>query len=105
MAKLLDVSDSEGQEILIAVKSSEDQIHAVGLADLPVVKVNATLDDALRRARGVSKSFVAAMKDLPIDEAELEFGLAFTAKGNIYIAEAEAEASLKITIKLKNLKP
>jgi hypothetical protein len=60
-----------------------------------------TFDAALARLKPAADAVVAQLKTLTHvpDHVEVEFGIKFGAKGNAYLAAADAEANFKVTLK------
>jgi hypothetical protein len=46
----------------------------------------------------LTEAFEALYREGKAKNAEVEFGLSFTGKGNIYVVETSAQASLKVKI-------
>jgi hypothetical protein len=48
----------------------------------------------------LATGFAEAIKDAPVESAELQFSLQFTAKGNLYVVETETQGAVQITLKM-----
>jgi hypothetical protein len=60
-----------------------------------------TFEAALARIKPAADAVVTQLKSLAHvpDNVEVEFGIKFGAKGNAYLAAADAEANFKVTLK------
>ncbi len=63
-----------------------------------VEKLDRTLAQVLSVVGQIAKDFETAVTDAPVSSAVLEFGLQMTAKGKLYVVEAEAQGSIKVTL-------
>lgn len=96
MPQLIRVNSEKG-ELLIAVRTPDDRLAAAGaVTDKVLETVDTTLDSVFQTARLVSDSFSRVIAGQQLKGAELEFGLNFSMKGNIYLVESAAEASIKV---------
>ena len=70
--------------------------------------VNNAWEEAKKTIVAMSEDLVGAVKSIDKkvtpDEFTLEFGLKFSADGNVFVASASAEASLQITMKYTHSK-
>jgi hypothetical protein len=99
MPKLLTFDSPNGQ-VHIAVRTAEDTIAAVSVVDDAIEMAEKSLDEALAIVTKISDSVFSALsksQHAP-SSTEVEFGLQFTAKGTIYVVEAQAEASLNVKL-------
>jgi hypothetical protein len=85
--------------------------EATSVLDSAGDRVMEAFDRAKSVISGVAASTVDVIKDIassPVahpDKVEVEFGLSFSAKGNVIVAGASAEATLKVTLKYQVGKP
>src|SRR5690349_1782575 len=98
MAKLISTESGEG-EVIILVPEPGEMITAVGVIDHAVSRVEGALQEALRMAKRVANDFHHTLAEASISEAELEFGVGLTTKGNVYIAQAEGQVSFKMKLR------
>ena len=103
--KLLELNTEDGSTILVAVEIPEEAVKPVDrFGDLAIEKVDrnfeAVKDLIIRSCRPLTDAFQALYTESQSQatSAEVEFGINFTGKGNIYLMEASGGASLKIKI-------
>ena len=99
-AKLLEF-DSDVGTVLVAVAASPGELAPVGKAADVVERIATSMGDVLAIAGGVAKGFADAIADAPVETAELEFGLQFTAKGSLYIVATEAQGAIRVTLQVR----
>lgn len=98
----------DGSKVLVGVHVSvdPDEIRQVGFFDFlkskpePVDKNFSALSDMILR---YSKPIVTSLEQLcteevPLQKATAEFGLSFDLAGNIFLVEASAGASIKVSL-------
>ena len=108
MRKLIEMRYNNGNKVLVGVDipANPEEIRHVGALDFlkgisePVDKDFNELSDMILR---YSKPIVASFEQLgtekaPLKKATAEFGLSFTGTGNIYLVEASAQASIKVSL-------
>lgn len=102
MNKLIEVSSPDGT-VLVAVRAAAGSINPTASLDETIERVGASVDEAFAVVERVVSSFTSHVKKFgeSLTEAEIEMGLAFTAKGSVYVVEAEAAATFKVTLKFK----
>lgn len=101
--KLLELDTEDGGTILVAVDVPESAVAPVSLnAELPIERVERTFDSVkdliVRGCRPLTQAFRQLHEETQAVNAEVEFGINFTAKGNIYLVESTGQASLKIKV-------
>lgn len=101
--KLLKLTTEDGGTILVAVEVPEGAVTRITKSgELPIEKVDQKFDDLkeviLRSCRPLTKAFQVLHQQGQAASAEVEFGLNFTAKGNIYLVESASEAALKVKV-------
>jgi hypothetical protein len=102
MNKLIEMNSPDGT-VLIAVRAAEGAINPTASLDETIERVGASVDEAFDVVEKVVKSFNEHVKKFgqSLTDAEIEMGLGFTAKGSVYVVEAEAAATFKVTLKFK----
>ena len=100
MAKLLEFP-AEGAAVVIAVREPQDAVAPVGVGDKALQRMDESLDGVLSMVSSVARSFNHALKGAPVETGQIEFGLQFTAKGNVYVLEAGAGATMTVTLTTK----
>lgn len=102
MARIISF-DAAGGRVEIAVPQPGDAIAAVGIIDDVVVKVDASLDQIFSMVKSIGESARKALAEAskPPESAEIELGLQFTAKGNVYVVETQGSASIKVKLTYK----
>jgi hypothetical protein len=99
MPKLFEIESEQGT-IYIEAPGSADEIEAIGRGREVVERVNRSIGDVLGMVSSVAHGFADSLADAPVESAELEFSLQFTAKGSIYIAEAESQGAIRVMLKV-----
>lgn len=97
-------------KIIVEVGSPGEKRQEMHGADLE--RVDATMElvgDLIEKiARPIGQSFrdMRTALDVPIEvgSAELEIGVSFSAEGNLFVAKATTEGSLKLTIVFRPVK-
>jgi Trypsin-co-occurring domain 1 len=97
MPKLLEL-DVPGGTVLFEVPATGAEVAAVSRTGEVVEKITKSMGEVLGVVGGIAKGFHDAIKDAPVETAQLEFGLQFTAKGRLYVVEAEAQGAIKVTL-------
>jgi hypothetical protein len=102
MNKLIEVDSPKGT-VLVAIRAAEGSINPTADLEETIEKVGGSVDDAFKVVESVVASFNSRVKKFgdALTDAEIEMGLGFTAKGSVYVIEAEAEATFKVTLKFK----
>jgi len=109
MRKLIEMPSDGDCKVLVAVDvpADPDEIRQVGVLNFfkgnpePVNDKNFnSLSDMILQ---YSKPIVASFEQLgtekaPLKKATAEFGISFTGKGNVYLVEASAQASIKVSL-------
>ena len=99
MPKIISIEGPQGP-IQFAARASGESISAVGVLDDRVVKVETSLEKVFSTARSIGDAAYAAFSasETPPKSYEVEFGLEFTARGNIYVVESKAAATIKVKL-------
>jgi hypothetical protein len=100
MPKLLEL-DAAGGTVLFQVPAGEAEVEAVSRTGEVVKKIAKSMGEVLGIVGGIAQGFHDAIKDAPVESAELEFGLKFTAAGRLYVVDLEAESAIKVTLTVK----
>ena len=102
--KLIEMKEEDGGNILVAVDVPEKAIRKVAAnsGEQVIDKVEQSFDTVkdliVRGCRPLTEAFDTLYTEGKATNAEVEFGLNFTAKGNIYVVESVAAASLKVKV-------
>lgn len=106
MSKLIKMPCGEGN-IVIEVETPEDIIQTSRTTGERVIK---SVTQAFESVENVLTAgctvLTAAMKRLAereknLEKATLDFGLQFTAEGNVYLVKTAAQASIKVSLVMK----
>lgn len=98
MATRLLKFNTDAGEVLIAAPAPPGMVSPTGKLEDSIEAIQKSFDEALRVVTAIGKSFQSNLANTGADGAELEFGLQFTAKGTIYVVEAQGAATLKVTL-------
>jgi hypothetical protein len=88
---------------LVEVEVQDNQAQEIsgGLAE----KVESSFDQIkptlIKICKPITEMWEEVGKDMTIEQAEVEIGLAFELEGNLYITKSKAGANLKIKLTLK----
>ena len=101
--EILELNAEEGQTILVAVDIPEDAVDwVVTSGEPPTRKLDRNFDEVkdviVRGCRPLSQAFDQLRQEMHATDAEVEFGINFTSKGNIYLAESPDIASIKVRV-------
>jgi Trypsin-co-occurring domain 1 len=105
--KLIEMESGDGGTILVAVEIPENAVGSVSRSDgdLPIEKVDrhfdAVRDLIIRGCYPLKEAFNVLRRDTQATDAEIEFGINFTAKGSVYVVESSGSASLKVKVTWK----
>jgi hypothetical protein len=97
MPKLLEF-DVDGGTALFEAPAGAGEITAVSKTGEVVEKISRSLGELLGIVGIIAKGFSEAIKDAPVETANLEFGLQFTAKGRLYVVDLAAQSAIKVTL-------
>jgi len=97
MPKLLELDAAEGT-VLFQVPAGDGEVSAVSRTGEVVEKIAKSMGEVLGVVGGIAQGFHEAIKDAPVETAQLEFGLQFTAKGRLYVVDIGGESSIKVTL-------
>jgi len=100
MPKLLELESPVGP-VLFQIPAQSGEVAAIGKTGEIVEKIAESMGDVLGVVSGVARGFSAALVGSPVESAELEFGLQFTAKGKLYVVETEAQGSIRVKLTVK----
>lgn len=99
MVKLLEFEGANGS-VSFAVPAARGEIEAVGRGKEVVERVGKTIGEVFGMVSSLAEGFAEAIKDAPVESAELQFGLQFTGKGSIYVVETETQGAVQVTLKI-----
>jgi hypothetical protein len=97
--KLIEV-DGPDDTVLFQIPAGNAEIEAVSKTRDVIQKLTSSVGEVLGIVGGVAHGFSDAIKTAPVESAELQFGLSFTAAGRLYVAELGTEGSFKVTLKV-----
>jgi hypothetical protein len=98
MAELVEVQ-IDGKPIVFATAGSREGGPAAYTgAGAVVSKAQETFDQALDTVRVLGGAVSRKLEGLAFANAEVEFGITITGSGKFIVAEASAEASVKVTL-------
>jgi Trypsin-co-occurring domain 1 len=101
--KLLELNAENGGSILVAVDVPESAVGPVAKpGEILIEKVDrsfeAVKDLIIDSSRPLMEAFHILHKEGNAESAEVEFGINFTLKGNVYLVETSGAASLKVKV-------
>jgi hypothetical protein len=100
MKSILEIPD--GTSAILIQSADENRSAVVGTSkiDDAIQKVTDSLAKKLEVLTSLSDAVSKALKESKrtFSNVEIEFGLSFTGKGNIYVVQAEAEATIKVKL-------
>ncbi|WP_021593866.1 CU044_2847 family protein [Actinomadura welshii] len=99
MAFVMEVPLDNGETILVEVTGQVQGVVPAGKARDVIGKLPEALSEGLDRVQRFSSEVLERMRDAaePPDVLAVEFGLKFSAKTGIVVAESSGEAHLKVT--------
>jgi hypothetical protein len=100
MAKLFEIDGTEGP-ILFEARRVPGEVSPVGRTEDVVEKISSSMGAVLGLVGDIARGFEQAVRDTPVESAELEFGLQFSAKGTIYVVETQGQGSIRIKLNVK----
>jgi len=101
--KLVELDAENGGSILVAVDVPESAVSPVAKpGEILIEKVDqsfeAVKDLIIDSSRPLMQAFHILHKEGNAESAEVEFGINFTLKGNVYLVETSGAASLKVKV-------
>jgi len=101
--KLLELDTEDGGTILVAVDLPEGSVGQVSSpGEMAIEKVEQSFDAVkdliIRGCRPLTQAFKKLHQETQAVNAEVEFGINFSGKGNIYLVETSGQASLKVKV-------
>lgn len=97
MPKLLEL-DVPGGTVLFEVPAKGSEIGAVSRTGNVVEKIAKSMGEVLGVVGGIAKGFHDAIQDAPVETAQLEFGMQFSASGRLYVVDVGAQSAIKVTL-------
>jgi hypothetical protein len=100
MPYFLEVPLTDGEVVLAEITGQVDDVAPFGKGKDVVGRLSGSVSDGLERVRSLAGEVLSSMKDareLP-DRVAVEFGLMFSVKSGIVIAEAAGEGHLTVTV-------
>lgn len=100
MPYFVEIPLSDGKTILAEITGQVEDLAPVGNRGREVLgRLPGTLADALDRVQDFAGEALSRMREYhqPPDRVAVEFGLKFSAKVGVFIAESAAEAHLTVT--------
>src|SRR5260370_28460935 len=104
MPKLLEFGDADGT-VLFQVPAKTGEIKAVGKTGDVIEKVTRSIGEVFGVVGGIAAGFSEAVKDPPVETAQLEFSLQFTASGRLYVVEAPGQGTITVPRTLSPRRP
>jgi hypothetical protein len=100
MKSILQLPGTSGTILIQSADEDLSLVQGTSKLDDVIESVSESLSKKLEILTSVSEAVSNALKESKktFDKVEIEFGLSFTAKGNIYVVQAEAEATIKVTL-------
>lgn len=100
MKTILQIPATSGSILIQSADEDISLVQGTSKLDEVIQNVSESLSSKLEVLTSVSDAVSHALKESKktFDKVEIEFGLSFTAKGNIYVVQAEAEATIKVTL-------
>ncbi|NEO88659.1 MAG: hypothetical protein F6J87_31185 [Spirulina sp. SIO3F2] len=88
---------------LVEIEVSEGETRQIsgGFADKVKASINQVDELIITTCRPVISAWKELNKEMYIDQAEVEIGLAFEGEGNLYITKSKASANLTFKLVLK----
>ena len=101
--ELLELNTEDGGTILVAVDVPEAAVGRVSTpGETPIKKLEQSFNIVqaliVRGCRPLTKAFQQLHQETQATNAEVEFGINFTAKGNVYVVESSGQATLKVKV-------
>lgn len=101
--KIIELDTETDGTILVAVDVPDSVVGPVSpQGEPPIEKVDRSFDAVkdliLRGCRPLTDAFQTLRRETQATEAEVEFGINFTAKGSVYVVESSGQASLKVKV-------
>ncbi|MBW4546806.1 MAG: hypothetical protein KME25_20530 [Symplocastrum torsivum CPER-KK1] len=101
--QLLELDTEDGGTILVAIDAPEDAVGRVSApGETPVKKLDQSFEVVqaliVRGCRPLTRAFRQLHQETQATSAEVEFGVSFSAKGNVYLMESSGGATLKVKV-------
>jgi hypothetical protein len=90
--------DTPSGTILVEIPVAEGEVSAVSRTGEVVEKIAKSMGEVLGVVAGIAHGFHDAIKDSPVESAQLEFGLQFSVSGRLYVVETAAQSAIKVTL-------
>ena len=97
MPKMLEL-DIPGGTVLFEVPVRDSAIAAVSRTGEVIEKITKSMGEVFGVVGGIAKGFHEAIQDAPVEAAQLEFGLQFSASGRLYVVDVGAQSTIKVTL-------
>jgi Trypsin-co-occurring domain 1 len=97
MPKMLEL-DIPGGTVLFEVPVRDSEIAAVSRTGEVIEKITKSMGEVFGVVGGIAKGFHEAIQDAPVEAAQLEFGLQFSASGRLYVVDVGAQSTIKVTL-------
>ena len=98
---LFEVKGDGDVPILFQARRLPGQVSPVGRTEDVIEKITSSMGAVLGLVGGIAKGFEEAVRDAPVESAELEFGLQFSAKGTIYVVETQGQGAIQVRLNVK----
>jgi NTP-dependent ternary system trypsin peptidase co-occuring protein len=100
VSQLVEFTGEGGAPILIQVTPPYEEIEPAGRLEDAIDRLQGSFRGALGMVRQLADDFSATLSETEVESAEIEFGLQFTGKGRLCVVEGQAQASLKVKLKI-----
>lgn len=91
----------EGDDAVLFEVPPPQGVTAVGRQQEVLETVDRTLPQLLHSVGRMATDFETAVRAAPVETAVLEFGLQLSAKGRLYVVEAEVQGAIKVTLTVR----
>lgn len=100
MPKLLELDAHDGT-VVFEVPAKGSEISAVSRTGEVIEKVTKSMGEVFGMMGGIAAGFHEAIEGAPVETAQLQFGLQFTASGRLYVVEAQAQGAITVTLTIR----
>lgn len=100
MKSILQFPDAKGTIMIQTADVDKSAVVGTSKLDDTVKEISDSLSEKMEVLNTISDAVSEALikSKRAFSNVEVEFGLSFTGKGNIYVVQAEAEATIKVKL-------